>query len=376
MSLYNEGAAQLDAGDAGGQAKIDQASSTIQQICATAGFTDVSACLAQFGLTLDPLPPKPGEPAASSEQAPAASSAEAPPAASSETPISELPNASEAVTPSAVEVLPPDVAPSEAAPILDSAKDNQAAPADQASSQQPPPPAEPPAPPPQDDKAAQQDIAPLTPEQQSTQTDEGKQVDVQSIQVTAPPTTDQQPIKVIQPPPPPKNNGGNTPPPPQNTGVIFQIGVNIVINNPTQERDRFYDPRRDKIYYEDLSRGRTRETITRADGSKIVTVRNKYGDILQRSKILPNGKEILLSTYDPNDDDLNNWRDPGDDLPPLQLTIPASQYILDTDSADEDQSAPSSTSRRWKRCAASTPSTRSSGRPGCATACAVSRSEA
>ena len=117
--------------------------------------------------------------------------------------------------------------------------------------------------------------------------------------------------------------------------MIFQIGVNIVINNPTQERDRFYDPREDKIYYEDIGRGRTRETITRANGSKIVTVRNKYGDILQRSKILPNGKEILLSTYDPNDDDLNNWRDPGDDLPPLQLNIPASQYILDADSADD-----------------------------------------
>jgi outer membrane protein OmpA-like peptidoglycan-associated protein len=343
VNLYNEGVAQLDAGDAGGQAKIDQANATIQQICANAGFTDVDACLAQFGLALNPLPPKPGAssaaseqpPAASSEPAPAASSeAPPPPPASSEAPISELPNASEAVTPSAVEVLPPDVAPSEAAPILDSAKDESKAPPDQGKPKPPPPPAEPAAPPPKDDKAAQEDIKPLTPEQQSALTDKGKEIDVQAITIAPPPQAGPEPIKVIQPPPPPKTDNG-APPPPQNSGVIFQIGVNIVINNPTQERDRLYDPRRDKIYYEDIGRGRTRETITRADGTKIVTVRDRYGDILQRSKILRNGKEILLSTYDPNDNDLNNWRDPGDDLPPLQLNIPASQYILDADSADE-----------------------------------------
>jgi len=258
-----------------------------------------------------------------------------------------LSNASEAVTPSAVEVLPPEVKITEAAPILDSVKDQQTQ-ADQgqpSSSSQPPPPAEPPAPPPTNDQQAQADIPKPAPEQQTTLTDKGKKSKVQDIQMAPPPTTGDVQVKVIQAPPaptppPPNNNTANpppAPPPPQNTGVIIQIGINITINNPDQERARYYDPQADEIYYEDLSRGRVRETVTRPNGVKIITIRNRHGDVLQRSKVLPDGREILLSTYDPNDDDLENWRDPGDDLPPLRLTIPASDYILDADSADDEE---------------------------------------
>jgi outer membrane protein OmpA-like peptidoglycan-associated protein len=256
-----------------------------------------------------------------------------------------------------VEVLPSEVKPEEAAPILDSVKEQQTAPAqpvDQgqpssqpASSSEAPPPATPPAPPPKTDQQAQADIAKPTPEQQSTQTDKGKKSKVQDIQIAPPQGNGDVQVKVIQAPPaptppPPQNNGSSNPPPappPQqnNTAVIFQIGVNIVIRNPEQERDRYYDPREDEIYYEDLGRGRTRETVTRPNGTKIVTIRSRHGDVLQRSKILPNGREILLSTYDPKDSDLDSWRDPGDDLPPLHLTIPASDYILDSRSADDEE---------------------------------------
>jgi len=38
-----------------------------------------------------------------------------------------------------------------------------------------------------------------------------------------------------------------------------------------------------------------------------------------------------------HDEDLLNWRDPGDDLPPLRLNIPARDYVLDADRADERQ---------------------------------------
>jgi outer membrane protein OmpA-like peptidoglycan-associated protein len=348
VDLYNQGVADLTAGDAGGRAKIDQARPVILKICGDAGFTDTNACLAQFGLTLNPLPAQPGEPA-SSEAAPAPSSEAPPPPASSEVPISQLPNASEAVTPSAVEVLPPEVKPEQAAPILDSAKDEQKAPEPgqpaqpTASSEQPPAPSEPPAPPPTDDKQAQADITPPPADQQSAVKDQGKKIAAPvQLQILPPQNTDV-PVKVIQapgprPPKPPQNGNGNPPPqqpPATNSGVIFQIGINIVINNPEQERDRFYDPRQDQIYYEDLGRGRTRETIQRPDGSKIVTVRNRNGDILQRSKVLPNGREIILATYDPRDRDIDTWKDPGDDLPPLRLTIPADNYILDADTADD-----------------------------------------
>jgi outer membrane protein OmpA-like peptidoglycan-associated protein len=121
-------------------------------------------------------------------------------------------------------------------------------------------------------------------------------------------------------------------------GFVFQIGVNIYINNPRQERDRYYDRNRgDTIIYEDLSRGRTRETVLRRDGTRVVTIYSKYGDVLQRSKILPDGREIILASYDPRDRDEDNWRDPGDELPPLVLNIPADQYILDADTSDEQQ---------------------------------------
>jgi outer membrane protein OmpA-like peptidoglycan-associated protein len=351
---YNQGVTDLSAGDKAGQAKIDDAKTKIDALCTAAGIPDTTACLAQFGLALNPLPPQPGEPSSATPEVTAPTSSEAPPTPSVP-PVSELPKASEAVTPSAVEVLPSTVQPSEAAPLLDSQKDQtkeQAAPSsqEQSSSQQPPPPATPPAPPPKSDQQAQQDIK-APPPDQSLLTDKGKKIDVQQIQVQ-PPTDAQQPIKVIQFPKGPNggpNNGGPTskpsqngnggPPPqqPQDNGIIFQIGVNIVINNPDQERDRFYDPRQDQIYYEDLGRGRTRETIQRKDGSKIITVRDRTGDILQRSKVLPNGREIILATYDPRDQDIATWRDPGQDLPPLKLNIPADQYIMDADTSDDQQ---------------------------------------
>ncbi|HVY52069.1 MAG TPA: OmpA family protein, partial [Devosia sp.] len=335
VNLYNEGVTDLSAGDSAGQAKIDTAKAQIDKLCADGGFADVETCLAQFGLTLNPLPPQPGEP--SSEVA--APSSEAPPSQeSSVPPVSELPNASEAVTPSAVEVLPSNVESSEAAPLLDSEKDQTAASSAEptASSEQPAAssseaaaPSEPPAPPPTNDQQAQADIKPPPKDQVSVLTDKGKKTDKTKIDFTPP--TNNKDVKVLQPPPQPNGNGA-----PKNNGIIIQIGVNIIIKNPEQERDRYYDPQEDQIYYEELSRGRTRETVVRPNGTKIVTVRNRNGDVLQRSKILPNGREIILATYDPRDQDLEDWRDPGQDLPPLRLTIPADQYILDADTADEE----------------------------------------
>ncbi|MGV3491669.1 MAG: OmpA family protein [Devosia sp.] len=63
--------------------------------------------------------------------------------------------------------------------------------------------------------------------------------------------------------------------------------------------------------------------------------------MLQRSRIMPDGREYILAYYDEDDyedeDYFNNWRDPGDDLPPLRLTIPIRDYIIDADYADEDE---------------------------------------
>jgi outer membrane protein OmpA-like peptidoglycan-associated protein len=120
------------------------------------------------------------------------------------------------------------------------------------------------------------------------------------------------------------------------TQVILQVGSQLIVNSIGQDTNRFYDPLQDEIYYENLSNGRTRETITRPDGTQIVTVRNRNGDVLRRSRITPDGREYVLAYFDDRYyDDLIEWRDPGQDLPPLRLNIPVRDYVLDAAFADD-----------------------------------------
>jgi outer membrane protein OmpA-like peptidoglycan-associated protein len=92
-----------------------------------------------------------------------------------------------------------------------------------------------------------------------------------------------------------------------------------------------------------LRNGRTRETIVRPNGVRIVTIRNSWGDVLKRSRFSPDGREFILAYYDDSrDNDRDSDRDgffidPGDELPPLRLNIPAREYILDVEDADEEE---------------------------------------
>ncbi|TJW39479.1 MAG: OmpA family protein, partial [Mesorhizobium sp.] len=52
------------------------------------------------------------------------------------------------------------------------------------------------------------------------------------------------------------------------------------------------------VYYEELSGNRTREIVERDNGIQIVTIRNRYGDVVQRSRIAPDGREYVLSYVD------------------------------------------------------------------------------
>jgi outer membrane protein OmpA-like peptidoglycan-associated protein len=85
-----------------------------------------------------------------------------------------------------------------------------------------------------------------------------------------------------------------------------------------------------------LPRGRTRETIVRANGVQVITIRNRFGDIIQRSRVLPDGREVFL-TYSPEYDveEYVEWRDPALDLPPLVLNIPVREYILSVSLIDD-----------------------------------------
>lgn len=117
--------------------------------------------------------------------------------------------------------------------------------------------------------------------------------------------------------------------------VLREIGDRIVIqlNNQVivQSDDRGRMERdAEEVYYEELPRGRTRETIVRPNGVQVVTVYDRYGDVVRRSRIMPDGREHVLVYADRRDrDERRQWRDPALDLPPLRLTIPREEYILD-----------------------------------------------
>ncbi|MBO0141719.1 OmpA family protein [Agrobacterium sp. Ap1] len=113
--------------------------------------------------------------------------------------------------------------------------------------------------------------------------------------------------------------------------------VIISIDNQTYVRHddsrRFYDDG-GRPEYERLSDGRYREVVERNDGTRVVTIRNRYGEVVQRSRIVRGGREYVLY-YAPElleDRQDYTWRDPGDELPPMRLGVPIDDYIIDTSS--------------------------------------------
>ncbi|TPI34818.1 flagellar motor protein MotB [Mesorhizobium sp. B3-1-9] len=129
---------------------------------------------------------------------------------------------------------------------------------------------------------------------------------------------------------------------PKGTDVVKQFGDRVILqfNNQTfvesNEAPRITRGAKD-VYYEDLSGGRTRETVERGNGVRVVTIRNRYGDVIQRSRVMPDGREYVLSYVDERQyQDDGDWRDPGDDLPPMRLTIPRRDYILDSEDVESD----------------------------------------
>jgi outer membrane protein OmpA-like peptidoglycan-associated protein len=114
------------------------------------------------------------------------------------------------------------------------------------------------------------------------------------------------------------------------TRVIINIDGRIVIRGDDDRRlGRDSDTR-----YERLSDGRIREIVIRPDGDRIITVRNRYGEIIRRSRIDRDDREIVIF-YSPDLErgrDRLFLRDPGEDLPPMRLRIPVDEYIIDVSS--------------------------------------------
>ncbi|MCT7378221.1 OmpA family protein [Chelativorans salis] len=108
--------------------------------------------------------------------------------------------------------------------------------------------------------------------------------------------------------------------------TIIEFNDTYIVERQRDERLSF--GARD-VYYEELPHDLQREVVIRPDGTRIITVYNRYGDVVRRVKIQPDGREVVLVYVDDRYyDDVLEWRDPGADLPPLLLTIPAEEYIL------------------------------------------------
>jgi outer membrane protein OmpA-like peptidoglycan-associated protein len=198
------------------------------------------------------------------------------------------------------------------APILDSAKEAEdAAPEGEARQPQP---EEPAGPPPTTDAEAQQLEAPV--EVQSLRGEEGRRIERRQERRE-------------------RREGAD---------VLREIGDRLVIQlggNPVVQSDdrRRLEHDASDVYYEELPRGRTRETVVRPNGVQVVTIRDRYGDVVRRSRVMPDGREhVLVYAGDgPDREERRGWRDPGLDLPPLRLGIPAEEYILDARRADDER---------------------------------------
>ena len=77
--------------------------------------------------------------------------------------------------------------------------------------------------------------------------------------------------------------------------IIIDLGGGNIYVEPTvpDEGDRLLYGA-DDVEVQNLRDGRTRTIVHRPNGVDIVTVRDRYGDIVKRSRVLPNGREIVL----------------------------------------------------------------------------------
>jgi outer membrane protein OmpA-like peptidoglycan-associated protein len=114
--------------------------------------------------------------------------------------------------------------------------------------------------------------------------------------------------------------------------TIIQIDNRTIIEHDDGNRLRAGS---EDVYYEQLRGGRVREVIQRPNGVKLVTITNRWGDVIQRSKVMPDGREYVLFYAEAKSDGSREaFVDPGPQLPPLRLSIPISDYILDATAAE------------------------------------------
>jgi len=114
--------------------------------------------------------------------------------------------------------------------------------------------------------------------------------------------------------------------------VVINFNDGIIVRSDDGRR---LSRRATETYYEDLPHGRVREVIVRPNGDRVVTIRSRYGDVIQRSRIDRSGSEYVMFYAPEIDRDARpTFVDPGERLPPMRLTVPLDDYIIDTSSDD------------------------------------------
>lgn len=320
--------AMANGGDAAKAANaVNGSFARVVSICQELGVSDVSACLDQYIApdlrigddTKGVIPPAPAAEATTSTDN----------SASTQPKPDQVNAKGEVLEPVPAEANGKAVPAQEVAPLLDSAKEPAAAATAQPvapapNTQQAPTPATKaadkpaPAPAPTSDQQAQADATQQT--VPSSRAEKGEKV--VGTRATGPVEAAPANSKVLD------QNG---------LRIVFQLGDQLYVRNNDQARLQYNSSDR---YIERLSQNRTRETVVRKDGSQVVTIYNSNGDILQRSLFDADGTEyVMVYTPENRQQALLQWSDPAQDLPPLQLNIPASDYVLDARTANEKQVA-------------------------------------
>ncbi|WP_173932050.1 OmpA family protein [Chelativorans sp. Marseille-P2723] len=111
--------------------------------------------------------------------------------------------------------------------------------------------------------------------------------------------------------------------------MIIEWGDREFVRSPDYDR---IIRRGDNVRYEELRGGYLREVVERRDGTRVITIRNRYGDVVRRVRVTADGREYVM-VYVPEERlrEPRRFRDPARELPPLRLTIPVSEYILEAE---------------------------------------------
>jgi outer membrane protein OmpA-like peptidoglycan-associated protein len=124
---------------------------------------------------------------------------------------------------------------------------------------------------------------------------------------------------------------------------IIQLDGQIVIRQGAEEEtDRLLYGARD-AEVDRLPNGYTRSVITREDGTKIITTRDEFGQIVKRVRVDRRGREfVMIDDQGYNQGPGSGRRGPrdyrfDDDLPPVRVQIPRDQYVVETRRASRRQ---------------------------------------